>query len=79
LNSVRQLLSQYGNILQTLMFPVLEEGTGELNESHRRFVGILSLLQLDRFTDTQWGPGRPPASRANLARLSWRKRCLVYR
>jgi hypothetical protein len=68
LNSLLQLLSQFGNILQTQMFPVLEEGTGEWNESHRQFVGILSFLQLDRFTEAQCGPGRPPASRANIAR-----------
>jgi hypothetical protein len=68
LNSLLQLVTQYGNILQTRMFPVLEEGIGELDESHRQFVRILSFLQLDRFTGSQCGPGRPPASRANMAR-----------
>lgn len=68
MNSLLQLLSQYGNILQTEMFPILREGVGDLGESHRQFVRILSLLQLDRFTDWHCGPGRPPASRANIAR-----------
>jgi hypothetical protein len=68
LNSLLQLLSQYGNILQTEIFPVLQEGTGEWDESHRRFVRILTVLHLDRYTDSQWGPGRPAASRANIAR-----------
>jgi hypothetical protein len=68
LNSLLQLLSQYGNILQTEIFPILEEGTGELNEDHQQFVRILTLLHLDRFTESQWGPGRPAASRANIAR-----------
>lgn len=68
MNSLLQLLSQYGNILQTVMFPVLREGAGELEECHQRFVRILTLLHLDRFTDSPSGPGRPPASRANIAR-----------
>jgi len=68
LNSLLQLLSQFGNLLQKQLFPVLEEATGELGEGHQRFVGILSLLQLDRFTASQSGPGRRPASRANIAR-----------
>lgn len=68
LNSLLQLLSQYGNILQTQMFPVLQEGTGELDEGHQQFVRILTVLHLDRFTESQCGPGRPAASRANIAR-----------
>jgi hypothetical protein len=68
LNSLLQLLSQYGNILQTQMFPVLEEGPGELNECHQQFVRILTVLHLDRFTESQCGPGRPAASRGNIAR-----------
>ena len=68
MNSLLQLLSQYGHILQTEIFPVLEEGIGELDESHQRFVRVLTVLHLDRFTQSQWGPGRPAASRANIAR-----------
>jgi hypothetical protein len=68
LNSLLQLLSQYGNILQTRLFPVLKEGAGELEECHQRFVRVLTLLNLDRFTDSPRGPGRPAASRANIAR-----------
>jgi hypothetical protein len=68
LNSLLQLLSQYGNLLQTHLFPVLAEATGELSEGHQRFVRILTLLQLDRFTASQSGPGRPASSRANIAR-----------
>lgn len=68
MNSLLQLLSQYGNILQTEIFPVLQEGIGELDEGHQRFVRILTVLHLDRFTESQWGPGRPAASRANIAR-----------
>lgn len=69
MNSVLQLLAQFGNILQTQMFPVLQEGIGEFSECHQQFVRILTLLHLDRFTESQQsGPGRPPASRANIAR-----------
>lgn len=68
MNSLQQLLSQYGNLLQNQLFPILEEATGELSEGHRRFVRILTLLHLDRFTAARSGVGRPPASRANIAR-----------
>ena len=68
MNSLLQLLTQYGNILQTQLFPVLREGIGELDECHRQFVRILTVLHLDRFTESRSGPGRPPASRANIAR-----------
>lgn len=68
MNSLLQLLTQFGNILQTHMFPVLQEGVGQLNEDHRNLIRILALLQLDHFTDSPCGPGRPPASRANIAR-----------
>lgn len=68
MNSLLQLLTQFGNILQAQMFPVLQEGVGQLNEDHQQLVRILTLLQLDRFTDSPCGPGRPPASRANIAR-----------
>ena len=68
MNSLLQLLSQYGNILQTVMFPVLQEGVGELSEGHQRFVRILTVLYLDSFARSPSGPGRPPASRANIAR-----------
>lgn len=68
MNSLLQLLSQYGNLLQTEIFPVLREGTGELDEGHQQFVRVLTVLHLDRFTESQYGPGRPRASRANIAR-----------
>jgi hypothetical protein len=44
LNSLLQLLTQFGNILQTHMFPVLQEGIGQLNEDHQQLVRILTLL-----------------------------------
>jgi hypothetical protein len=68
LNSLLQLLSQYGNILQSEIFPILQQGAGELEESHQQFVRILTVLHLDRFTESQCGPGRPATSRANIAR-----------
>ena len=68
MNSLLQLLTQFGNILQTQMFSVLQEGMGELSEEHRRVVRVLTLLQLDRFTPSQSGPGRRRANRANMAR-----------
>jgi hypothetical protein len=68
LNSLLHLLTQYGNILQTQLFPVLQEGVGEMQEDHQKFLRVLTLLQLDRFTEAHSGPGRPAASRANMAR-----------
>ena len=68
MNSILQLISQYGNILQTELFPLLQEGAGELQQDHQKFVRLLTLLNLDRFTDARSGPGRPAANRANIAR-----------
>jgi hypothetical protein len=39
-----------------------------LDEGHQQFVRILTVLHLDRFTESQSGPGRPASSRANIAR-----------
>jgi hypothetical protein len=68
LNSLLQLLSQYGNILQGQLFPILQEGAGALNADHQRFIRILTVLHLDQFAERPSGPGRPPANRANLLR-----------
>lgn len=68
MNSLLRLLSQFGNILQTQLFPILQEGVGELQQDHQKLVGVLALLQLDRFAEARSGPGRPAASRANIAR-----------
>lgn len=68
MSSLLQLLTQYGNLLQRQLFPVLQEAAGEMSEAHRRFVRILTVLHLDRYTARQSGPGRPPVSRANIAR-----------
>ena len=66
--SLLQWLNQYSNILQTQLFPILQEEAGELDTSHQRFLRVLTILHLDQFTDRPSGPGRPPASRANIAR-----------
>ena len=69
--TLREQLSRFSHLLQSALFPVLEEEVGELNEKARRLVAILELLPLDRFIPSSRGwNGRPqrnrPPSRARL-------------
>lgn len=68
MNSLLQLLTEFGNALQTRLFPALQEELGELTEKHQAFVQILTLLQMDRFVAARTGRGRPPHNRANILR-----------
>lgn len=68
MNSLPQFLTEFGNILQTCLFPVLREELGEMTEKHKSFVEILALLQMDHFVAVRTGRGRPAHSRANILR-----------
>jgi hypothetical protein len=68
MNSLLQLLSQFGSILQQSLFPALEEELGELGSQHRQFVRVLGFLELDHFVAVQSGRGRPGHNRANIVR-----------
>jgi len=68
MNSLLQFLNAFSNLLQTTLFPVLEQDLGPLPAQHRALVEALGLLQMDRFVGAGSGPGRPPHSRANMLR-----------
>lgn len=68
MNSLHQIFSSFGQILQNQLFPVLEEELGPLSNHHQDFVRALALLQMDGFITVHHGPGRPPHDRACIAR-----------
>ncbi len=68
MHSLHQILSQFGNVLQTRLFPSLHDEVGELTGKHREFVSTLAWLQMDHFVAAHTGPGRPAHSRANILR-----------
>lgn len=66
--TLRQQLVQFSHILQSSLFPVLEESLGELDEKARRLVAILEMIPLRRFVPVTGGwMGRPQKDRYALA------------
>lgn len=68
MNSLLQILTQFANVLQTRLFPALQEELGELTETHQALVKTLALLQMDQFVAVRRGRGRPAHNRANILR-----------
>jgi transposase len=68
MNPLRQFLSAFSNILQTSLFPAIEQELGPLAERHRALVETLALLDMDRFVAAPSGRGRPAHNRANILR-----------
>lgn len=68
MNSLLQFLNAFGNLLQTTLFPAIEQEIGSLTRQHRALVEALALLQMDQFVETGRRRGRPRRSRANLLR-----------
>jgi Transposase DDE domain/Transposase domain (DUF772) len=67
-NSLLQFLGQFANILQTHLFPPLQEELGGIGDLHRKLVATLAMLRLDGFLSVRHGRGRPAHSRAAIAR-----------
>jgi transposase-like protein DUF772 len=66
--TLRQQLTQFAHILQTELFPVLEEATGELDSTARRLVATLEMIPLARFVPASRGwIGRPSKDRYAVA------------
>jgi len=72
--TLREHLSQFSQLLQGELFPILEERTGKLDGPAKRLVAILALIPLSRFVPVcgHW-IGRPSKDRLALAARSWRK------
>lgn len=68
MNSLLDIFGAFGQILQSHLFPALEEELGALGDRHRDFVRALALLGLEGFVATRRGRGRPAHDRASMAR-----------
>jgi len=66
--TLRQQLTQFSDVLQNELFPVLEQSTGALDGRARRLVAILEMIPLSRFVPCSRGwMGRPAKDRCALA------------
>ncbi len=78
MNSLLQFLNTFSNLLQTTLFPVLDQELGPLTGQHRALVEALALLQMDGFVEARRRRGRSPRTAAPTfcARL-WPRRSWV--
>src|ERR1700730_13733686 len=66
--TLRQQLTQFANVLQSQLFPAVEEAVGELDDTARRLVAVLEMIPLARFVPTSNGwIGRPSKDRLAIA------------
>ena len=68
MNSLLQLIGQFGQVLQNHLFPPLTEELGPMSNLHRKLVTTLAMLEMDGFVSVRHGRGRPAHSRAAIAR-----------
>src|ERR1700693_200670 len=73
--TLRQQLTQFGHVLQSALFPALEEELGELGEPAKRLIASLEMIPLARFGSQRAGLDRPsiqrpPGDRLRLCRQS---------
>jgi hypothetical protein len=67
--TLRQQLTQFAHILQSQLFPAVEEAVGELDDSARRLIAVLEMIPLARFVPAARGwMGRPSKDRLAIAR-----------
>jgi IS5 family transposase len=67
--NLRQQITQFAHVLQTQLFPVLNEELGELTEPAKRLVAALEMIPLARFVPASRGwIGRPSKDRLAIAR-----------
>ena len=66
--TLRQQITQFAHVLQTGLFPVLNEELGELTEPAKRLVATLAMIPLPRFIPSSRGwIGRPSKDRQAIA------------
>jgi Transposase DDE domain/Transposase domain (DUF772) len=66
--NLRQQITQFAHVLQTQLFPSLEEELGELSGSAKRLVATLEMIPLARFVPSARGwIGRPSKDRLAIA------------
>ena len=67
--NLRQQITQFAQVLQSQLFPILEGELGELTPSAKRLVGALEMIPLARFIPVSRGwIGRPSKDREAIAR-----------
>lgn len=67
--SLLQVLTQFSHVLQSELFPALQESLGQLSSKHQKFAATLAMLGLDGFVTVRHGRGRRPHDRGAIARL----------
>src|SRR6266700_8178282 len=66
--TLRQQITQFAHVLQTGLFPVLNEELGELTPPAKRLVATLEMIPLARFVPSSRGwVGRPSKDRLAIA------------
>ena len=66
--TLRQQITQFAHVLQTALFPVLEDELGELTPPAKRLVATLEMIPLARFVPSSQGwIGRPAKDRLAIA------------
>lgn len=66
--TLRQQLTQFGHVLQSALFPALEEELGELGEPAKKLIATLEMIPLARFVPSARGwIGRPSKDRLAIA------------
>ena len=66
--TLREQLTQFSHLLQSQLFPAVEEATGELDEKARQLIATLEMIPLARFVPSSRGwMGRPSKDRLAIA------------
>jgi hypothetical protein len=66
--TLREQLTQFAHLLQSQLFPAVEEATGELDEKARQLIATLEMIPLARFVPSSRGwMGRPSKDRLAIA------------
>jgi hypothetical protein len=66
--TLRQQLTQFDHVLQSQLFPAVEEAIGELDDTARGLVAVLEMIPLARFVPASRGwIGRPSKDRLAIA------------
>jgi hypothetical protein len=53
--TLRQQITQFAHLLQSALFPVLEEQLGKLDKSAKRLVAVLEMIPMGRFISSSHG------------------------
>jgi hypothetical protein len=69
--TLRQQLTQFAHVLQSQLFPAVEEAVGELDDTARRLVAVLEMIPLARFV-----PCLPRLDRTAVPRSPGDRLCL---